>query len=274
MDYCTTDDILRNVGVTETQINPTELAGMLKDAEAEVNRIIKTTCNPKLEFLRTTGNNKRTYVLQKTPLLSIKGIKISGTDISADNYTYDETGFILLSDTAEQFFISATQPNVNIKYYYGWLEEEPDSNKIKTTQSDVTAGSSVEITLDSVDYLTLSDWVKIVGLDGKQEWTQIKSINATNKTITCELIYDHESGSSVFQGIIPPIIKKLTAVIGGIMGAAYMIGSTYDFVTGYTVPDFTVQKGEPYPAYVKIIDDLKRERDFLIGQLPSWPVFA
>lgn len=273
MDYCTTDDILRNVGVTEEQIEYNKLQDILSDATAETDRIIKTTCNPKLKYAHSIGNNRRSIILPDIPLLTVKNIRISDTDISPENYIFNQHGEILLLETSNQFFTQSRKPNVSIRYVYGWLDTHTDTNKTKQVMDGSVIGD-LTIRLDNVDYLEMDDWVKIEGLDGNSEWTQIKEVNQITKEITCDLLYPHERGSTVFLGKIPDIVKRLCGVIGGMMGAAYMMGSTYDFATGYTIPDFSVQKGEPYPAFVKIINDLKQERDYLISQLPSWVVFV
>lgn len=271
VNYCTNDDILDKVGVTTTDLSTDTLDRIAKEATAEVDRLIRTTCNPKEEFLITNGNNKNTIVVNNTPLLVVKNVRIGDNDVDMEDVSFTKYGSITLLKTADpQYFTSTTSNNVKIKYYYAWLEE---TNK-KTTQEAVLKGNDVNIELNDVILLKEKDWVKIIGIDGNSEWTQINSINTTNKTINCNLLYDHTAGSTVFQGTIPEIIKKLASVIGGIMGAVHMVGSTYDFATGYTVPDYSVQKGEPYPAFLRIIDDLTKQRDILLSNLVPYPTFA
>jgi len=271
VNYCTNDDILDKVGVTTTELSTDTLDRIAKEATAEVDRLLKTTCNPKEEFLITKGNNKNSILVKDTPLLVVKNIRIDDTDINMETAEYYKTGEIRLLKTAEiQYFYSKDESNVKIKYVYGWLEE---SNK-KTTQDDVLKGNSVDIELEDVLLLKEKEWVKITGIDGYSEWTQINSINTTNKTINCDLLYDHVAGSTVYRGTIPQIVQKLTAVIGGIMGAIHMMGSTYTFATSYSVPDYSVTKGVPYPHFVKVMDDLTKQRDNLLGQLIPYPIFA
>jgi hypothetical protein len=111
-------------------------------------------------------------------------------------------------------------------------------------------------------------------MDGKEEWSQIKDVDKATNVITCDLQFDHEEGSLIIEGRVPLIIQKLTSVIGAIMAGVYMIGSTYTFATSYSIPDHSVTKGVPYPHFVKVLDELLKERDKLISQLPPIAVFA
>lgn len=271
MSYTTKQAILDKVGVTTTQLDDNVLDQIIIDSDAEVDRILKTTCKPTQDLKIFQGNGINYLYLNKIPLLSVHEIKIDETDVSAENYRFNKEGQIRLLNTAEQtFFYTNTKPNVAIKYLYGWVEEDI----VTEIQEDVDAGNDVEITLNETENLYVKQWVRIVGTDTHEEWVKIKEKDDTEKTITCDLLYSHNSGSYVIKGVTPRIVSKLAAVVGAIMGAVHMVGSTYDFATGYTVPDFSIQKGEPYPAFLRVIDDLIKERDFLINQIVPFPVFA
>ena len=272
VNYCNNDDILDKVGVTTEEISVDMLNTLAQEATAEVDRILKTTCNPKEEFLIIKGNNKNSILLNKLPLMSVKQIRIDDQDIDLDNVEYSQFGDItLLKRSKIQYFYNHNdEKNVKIRYVYGWLEED---NKKKTINS-VQKGDNVEIELDSVLLLNQNDWVRIRGIDGNEEWTQVKAINKDTNTITCDLLQDHPENSIVYQGIIPIIIKKLTSVIGAMMGATRMMGATYTFATNYSIPDYSVTKGVPYPHFVKVMDDLTKQRDQILSKLIPYPVFA
>lgn len=271
MAYTTTQLILDKIGVTTTEISETKLGEILLDAEAEVDRIIKTTCNPKNKIKILTGNNNNYLYIHDVPFLTVQEIMINDTEIDLEDVRFNQEGKILLLNTAAQTkFYTETEPNIAVKYIYGWLEEE----LITETASELEAGSDVTITLSDVSDLDEGDYIKIIGTDGYSEWTKIKTIDTDTKEITVDLIYNHKAGSNLYLGNVPRIVQKLTAVIGGIMGAVFMMGDTYTFATSYSIPDYSVTKGVPYPHFVKVLDDLTKERDFLISQLPPWPVFS
>lgn len=68
---------------------------------------------------------------------------------------------------------------------------------------------------------------------------------------------------------IPNIIKKFTAITAALMIGGHMIGNTYTFATSYTVPEYTINKGVPYPHFEKIVGEMKKQRDFLLTRIQS-----
>lgn len=271
VNYCTNEEILDKVGVTTSEINTNTLNRIAKEATAEVDRIIKTTCNPKINIEIINGNDKSQVYLRKLPVLTIKNVKVGDINIDLEDVRFNKSGNVTLLNTADKnYFNSSTSPNVAIKYFYGWLEE----GDYETIQDDVVSGDDIVIELGNVENLYTNNWVRIVGLDGFEEWTKIKSVDKVNKTITCDIVYYHEAESIVVKGEIPDIIVKLASVIGGIMGALNMIGSTYTFATSYSVPDHSVTKGVPYPHFAKVLDDLTKQRDEILKNLIPYPTFA
>jgi hypothetical protein len=270
IEYCTKEDILQKIGVTEIEIDSNHLKSILEEAQKEVDRLLKTTCNPKTKIEIFDGNNKNIMYLRRLPLMSVKKLRISDEDISIEEIRFNEHGAVkLLNSAGKNYFISALSPNISIQYVYGWLEEEEERIIAESVESGTT-----QIELDDVKLLSVGDWVLIAGMDGYQEWTKIDAIDKDLKKITCDIVYPHEANSLVYKGAVPQIVRKLTGVIGGIMGSLYMIGSTYTFATSYSIPDHSVTKGVPYPHFSKNLDDLTKERDFLLKQIPEFPVFA
>jgi hypothetical protein len=271
MAYTTAQLILDKIGVLEADVGATNLSNIIIDAQAEVDRILKTTCEPKQEIKTFVGNGKDTYYLTNVPVMTIKAVFIDSESLDMEDVRFNREGAVtLLRSGTQTAFYSALEPNCSIRYYYAWLEDTTQY----TTSGNVLAGTDITVTLDTKVGLTAGNWLRIIGTDGHEEWTKIKTVHSTNPTITCDLVYSHSSGSIAYLGAVPRIVQKLAAVVGAIMGAVYMVGSTYDFATGYTIPDFSIQKGEPYPAFLRVIDDLIKERDFLIGQIVPFPTFC
>ncbi len=268
--YCTTEEILDKVGVTDNEISQQRLNRISREATAEVDRIIRTTCDPKTKIETFNGNDKSKYLAIKIPLLSVKNIRIDDTDISMEKVRFNESGRIELLKTAERlYFTSGTKPNVSIKYIYGWIEETNELN----LEEDVEKGTQT-FEISNAENLDKYDWIKISGIDGYTEWTQITNINKSQNQITCNLIYPHEENSLITKGDVPYIIRKLASVIGGIMGALYMVGSSYTFATSYSIPDYSTTRGVPHPHFSKVLDDLTKERNQLLKEIPAFPVFA
>lgn len=274
-NYTTADCVYDKVGVTSDQIGTDAMNRILAAADAEVERIIKTTCKPKEQLELYTGNNKNWMYTTRVPILNLTALKINDTDITLTNVSTEYTGQVVLLNTAESqyFFSNISRKNIKLKYLWGWLEEPQDQVATLTT-ADVVAGEdkTVSVTAGTGTTYAVNDYVKIAGFDSYEEVAKITDISTDDLTITLTL--PHESGSQVVKMIVPPIVNQLACVIGAIMGATYMMGSTYTFATGYTIPDYSIQKGVPYPHFNRNMEVWVKERDFIMSKLPEWPVFA
>ena len=275
VNYCSPETVYNKIGVTSTEITSSQMDTILDSADAEVERIIKTTCKPKTIIELHNGDNKNYLFTKKYPILSLLAVKVDDTDVNVSKCVLEETGRLILDLTAEkQYFNSSTeQRNVKIKYSYGWLEEPQDQIESYLT-SDVSAGDNVTVSVTATEGFNFpaGEYVKITGFDGNEEVTKIKS--RSDDDLVMDLKLDHETGSQIKIMEVPAIVKQLAAVIAAIMGATKMMGQTYTFATGYTMPDYSVQKGVPYPHFNRNMEVWVKERDFIISQLPAWPVFA
>ncbi len=271
MTYTTADYVYDKVGITSTEVDATKMARILEEADREVDRIIKTTCVPKQKIDIFEGNDKNLHFVDKIPLLTISKMEIDSTSIDIDDIYFEPTGIIKLKNTAGKiyFYESTTIPNCMLKYTYGWLE---DTTTTTETSAAVSAGSSIEIGVDSVTGFTEDDWVRIEGFDGYRETAQITAVGASS--ITCTIVYDHEIDSQVTLLQVPGIVSTLAAVIAAMMTALYMVGNTYTFATSYAVPDHQVTKGVPYPHFNRNMEAWTKERKFIMDKLPPWAVFA
>ncbi|MCF7861201.1 hypothetical protein K9M79_03060 [Candidatus Woesearchaeota archaeon] len=274
MAYTTEDYVYDKVGVTTDQISSAQMTRILEAADAEVDRIIKTTCEPHTTVEILNGNNLNYIYLKNLPLLSVSALEIEDTEISISKIRfYKNPAKICLLTNSEQtqFYTDTSLKNIRVKYSYGWLEET--TTNTLTTGAEV-AGSAVEIgvTAGGGANFTVNDWVRIVGFDGNEEVAKVTAQG--DNSITCDLVLGHEAGTTIIKLQVPPIVKQLAGVIAAIMSATYMMGNTYTFATGYSVPDYSVQKGVPYPHFNRNMEVWVKERDFLMSQIPEWPVFA
>jgi len=273
MTYASRDEIYDKVGVDSSVISTDIMDRILVDADAETDRIIQTTCVPKKKIEIFEGDNKNIHFVKKIPLLSVSKMEINSTAISISKIFYEQTGRIRILQGAEQlyFYTNATGPDCFLEYYYGWLQDTTTQTEVKTT---AIAGTSVVIEVDSADDFTALDWVRIEGFDGFRETTQVIAKDDTADTITCTILYNHEVDSLVTQLEVPPIVNQLASVIGAIMAALYMVGSTYTFATSYAVPDHQVTKGVPYPHFNRNMEAWVKERKFIMDQVPPWAIFS
>lgn len=271
MTYTTADHVYDKVGITVNEIDATQMTRILEQSDAEVDRIMNTTSVPRKTIEIQDGEQLNYTHLRKLPLLSILKLEINETEISLSNLRFYPEGKIQLLPTAEQtyFYRNNLLRNVKIKFLWGWLEESLVNQE---TQSDATEGVDQTVSVEDGTKFTDGDYIKIAGFDGFEEVTKINSISTND--LNCDLIYDHETGSTVIKLEVPKVVSILAGAIAAIMSALYMIGQTYTFATSYQTPDYQVTKGVPYPHFQKNLDSWVAERDYLIKSLPKWPAFS
>ena len=80
-NYTTSDDVLAAVGVSSDQIPSTQMNTFLKEADAEVDRFLKTTCKPKVRMHIFSGDGTNNVELKKIPLLNIRAVEVDETDM-------------------------------------------------------------------------------------------------------------------------------------------------------------------------------------------------
>jgi hypothetical protein len=270
MSYTTPDYVYDKIGVDIDSISSAQMTRILSEADAEVDRIIGTTCDPKTKIELFDGDNNNYLYLKYIPLMQISSLEIDDTAITISKVKKYNYGQIVLLSSAEQAYFyrnTSGQPNVRIKYTYGWLKETTTQDE---TQSANVAGTSQTVSVSDGSQFTTNDYVRIVGFDGYDEITKITNVSSND--LTCTLTVPHETGSQVTKLEVPQEVRLLAGVVAAIMGALYMVGSTYTFATSYQTPDYSVTKGVPYPHFNTNMQAWVRERDFLMKQIPKWPV--
>lgn len=271
MTYATQAQVYSLIGVDNTAISESTINEYLNQADAEVERIIKTTCKPKIVIEKFTGKGTDTTILRNKPLLNVLDLKISDTSISTEYLEVKETGEVHLGDSAEYSIFSSLKNDCKIMYTYGWLEEDSDVDQ-EYLSSDFEAGDDKSIDVTNSDNYVVGEYVKIEGTDGNYEIIKIKT--SSENVITVDLTEDHEENSLLTKMKVPKIVSDLSAVLAAIKGSTYMIGNTYTFATSYSMPDYSVTKGVPYPHFNRNLEQNIAQRNYLIKQLTAFPVFA
>ncbi len=272
--YTTNAKVYPLIGVTSDAISTTIIDQFIIEAQSEVDQYLKSTCCPKTIIKKFSGNFLTAYVIKNIPLLNVKALQITDTTIDVDNIDFDITGRITLdTDADERYFVGSTSiNNCKVKYEYGFLEEDV-SVDADDLAAATTAGSN-EITVTDASSWAIGSYVKIEGFDSHQEVVKITARNETTETITVTTYQSHEISSTIQLMRVPLIVQDLCAVLAAIKGSNYMIGSTYTFATSYSLPDYSVTKGVPYPHFRdNIANNVKRRQD-IYKILAPFPVFA
>jgi uncharacterized protein YqfB (UPF0267 family) len=267
--YVTIAEVRRTVGITSTStISDSDIGDIIAEVEPQIERYYNTVFTPKekIEVRDGTGTNR--LVLLKNPVMNVRSLKIDGTAEDTDNLNvYKGSGIIELSSSSTATRFTAGSRKIAIKYYYGFLEESSTSTTLSTAS---TAGSSVALSVASESGFSTDDWVEIIGMDGNQESAKITGTDVTEITVD-QLIYAHEAGSIITKLQVMEVIKKLMRIVCSLAVVARIVGQSSTDIVGYTLTEFSVQKGEPYTQWRETAAQLIKERDDLMSKIKPRP---
>jgi len=262
--YVTIAEVRRTAGIDSTAISDSDMGEFIEEWEPQIERELNTSFTPKEEIEFRDGNQTNRLILLKNPLLAVRELKINGTTEDPANLDiYKQSGKIVLNTSATTSNFQIGTSRVRIKYLHGWMEESSTST---TTTSASTAGTSVAlaVAVSDASAYTTGSWVEVYSMDGKREVAQITG-DDTNEITVDQLVQTHESGSKVVLLQTPEIFKKLIRVGCAIAAVIRVVGESADDITGYTIAEFQVQKGEPFTQWRETILRLIEERDRLLG---------
>lgn len=263
-DFITIATVRRTCGITVNQISDDDIEANIAEVENQVARYYNTKFVPTEVIEQHDGDSTNRLFLDHNPILSVRALKIDGTsqDLTALEI-YKESGYIFLGESSTTYQFSTKRNSNVVKYLHGTLRHSSTSS---TTTADEAVGTSVTVTVASSTGFAIGDWVEIYGMDGNREVAQISSISS-NDLILDQLVLTHESGSTVVKLEIDPIFTKLMNIMAGIAAIATQVGASADDITGYTLAEFQVQKGEPYTQWREAATQLLRERDEIMSRI-------
>jgi len=272
MSLTTVAEVRRISGVTSTSlVSDADVNSAIAEAEAEVEKYLNASFTPKERIDVLDGNNSNTIIVMKNPLLALRELKIDGTSITIDGNIFitKQSGKLELNSAGspEETRFKGKPQSIRIKYIHGWVEE---TNTQTTTDADASAGSSVVLSVGSEQGFAIKEWIEIYGMDGNKEAGKITAVASGEITID-ELSFSHESGSTVVKLEVHEIIKKLMRIISGIALVARVVGESFDDITGYTLGEFHVQKGEPYTQWRETAMQLQREAKEILSRVKPRP---
>ncbi len=261
------------MGLNTSEISDSDVGEIICDVEYETEKILNTKFTPTEEIDFLDGNGSGRLMIPKTPLLSLKELKIDGTDITIeDNVQISKSsGKIELDNVGgspEETSFKDKQKAIAVKYLYGWLEESDTETTLSTASS--AAGTSVTLSVSDASNFSVNDWIEIYGMDGNREVTQITGTDTGEITVD-ELILTHAVNSKIIKLQTREIFKKLMKIVAGIILAIRMMGQTYTVATGYSIGEFSIQKGVPYTHFAQVTNSLIKQRDNLLQRIQARP---
>ena len=264
-NYVDISSVRRTSGIGSSEISDDDVSSIITEVEPQLERFFNTKFTPteRIDFL--DGNGTVRIFVDHNPLLAVRELTIDG-DVEDPSYVhaYKESGKIILDDTKglTNNNFKTGYKKIRVKYIYGFVEESSTSS---TTSAAEVAGTSVSVALASITGFEDNDWVEIYGMDGNREVAQIDGDPATGAIVLDKLVQAHESGSTVVKLEINEIFKKLMNITCSIAMVARIVGQSYTDIVGYTMSEFSTQKGEPYTQWRETATQLIKERDRLMG---------
>lgn len=266
--YISVASVRRTSGVSDTQVDDTDVEAAISEVEKQVPRKFNTVFAPTEKIDIADGDGTNRFLLDKNPVLAVRDLKIDGTTYDPDTLeVYKDSGYIFLGESAETSTFSKKRNAVSVKYLYGTLDESSTSTE---TDAASVAGSSVALSVTSESGFTTDDWVEIYGMDGNREAAQVSGTGTGEITVD-QLILAHESDSTVVKLEINENFTKLMNIITSIGLVARVVGESADDIVGYNIGEMRVQKGEPYTQWRETANQLIKERDEIYGMISIRP---
>ncbi len=264
--YVTIASVRRTVGITSTSvISDADVGSVISEVEPQVERFFNTSFTPKERIDILDGNGTTRIFVDQNPLLSVRELTIDG-DVEEPSYLniYKESGKVVLDSTQAltNSIFKTGNKKVRVKYIYGYVE---DSTISSTSSAAEVAGTDVSIALASITDFTENSWIEIRSMDGNVEVAQINAAPGAGAIVVDQLVLAHESGSQVVQLQVNQIFTKLMNIVCSLAIVARVVGQSYTDIVGYTMTEFSVQKGEPYTQWRETATQLIKERDRLMG---------
>ena len=268
--FITADEVRTASGITTKFISDADMNTLIYDQEYEVERILNTTFTPKRVVEKSEGDTSNRIRLQRNPIMRVRAMTVDETTITMDAIRIDqEAGIVWLTGDAETTTLSnkTSERNlVRVDYEYALLEETTTQTE---TTNDETAGTSVTIEVSDSSDFAEDDYVEITGMDSRYEVAKITSVPGGTSIIVNRLVQTHESGSLVTKFDVPQIGKRFMLIATSLACVARVVGQSFDEITGYSLGDMRIQRGEPYTQWRETALQLRREYDTLLKAFPT-----
>lgn len=262
MAYIDIQSVRTAGGFPDDLISDDQIRHAIQIVEEQAERFMGTYFSPRLKIDYLDGTGENYLFTNRNPVLRVDYIESNEVSISPEDVVISrESGKITLKRTASTSSFLGVPEGVIIQYWTAYLLPNDD---YKHVDDDVDKGSDVEIELDNTSNLLVGDWVQFQSRTGYTS-AKITNINYSTQKITVDkLVVDIKENTIVNKLILPTYLKRLIELESTIYLAINAVGATYVFNAGYSIPEFSVQKGVPYTHWKESIEKAIRERDTLM----------
>ncbi len=272
--YVTIESVRTACGITTQFISDADMMELLEYMEEEIEQYINTRFLPYTVIEQHEGDGSERLILKRNPILKLRALTIDETTVDVNNVRVDkQPGIIWLTTAADisSFTHRTNERNlVRVKYDYGVLEATTTQT---TTDAAEVAGDSVVVAVADAGPFEVDDQIEIEGMDSKREVCRITSISSNNITVD-NLSFDHEASSMVTKQRVPKVAERLMLIACSMAAVARVVGQSFDEITGYSIGELHVQKGEPYTQWREVNTQLQKEYKQLLMNFQKRPSIA
>lgn len=254
-------------GILSSEINDADTTELIEDVEYQIERYYNTVFTPAIEYEVQDGTDKETLFTKKSPLLAVRSVKNDGTALTISDLNFSRSGRIRLGQDSSISNFTDKEQKVILKYLHGRVTHSGVGNQLNGA---ISKGTSVTATVDDGTVYSVNDYVEIYGDDGFKEVTKITGISTNDLTLD-EISYGHSDDSLVKVVDIPSLFKRLMKICVSLAMVARFVGQSYDDIVGYTMGNFSVQKGEPYTQLRETALQLVNEKNEIMKRLNNTP---
>jgi len=263
-------------GITTKFISEYDFTVLAERMEYAVENYLNTSFTPKTVIDKLNGTGNERILLRNKPVTKLRTVNIDGTDVDLDYCRLDkDAGVLWLTTDAETNTFkskSSEQQLVRVKYDYCYFNPTTTQTELA---ADVSAGTSVNMEVDSSAGFAVGDYVEIEGLDSKVEVAQVTALPDSTHITVDKLTMDHSDESLVTKQTVPDIVKRMMVIWTSMAAVARVVGQSFDEVTGYTLSkegeSEQVQKGEPYTQWREVNVQLQSEWKTLLKSFRPVP---
>lgn len=264
MSLVTFAEVREIAGVKSDITTDAVITSLIDEVEKKTYSYFNIFSTPTKVIEILNGNDKNQIRINKPYIWKLLEFKTGDTDISVEDCNINPlSGIITIDNTENPYLLYNYKNNVKIKYLSGFMEK---TSTITESSAAVEVGTSVDIAVDDETGFTTNDWVLIQGMDGNIEAAQITATGTDEITVD-QLVQDHESGSVITKLSTHELLRQFVLLESAVCTGINAVGGSYSFATGYTFPEYTVQKGVPYVHFERMLNDNIKQRDIVKRQI-------
>jgi len=257
-------------GISSTLISDNDMTELIEDIEYQVESYLNCNLTPASEIDSSDGNAKPTSFTNRAPLLSLRELRINDVDVDITTVDFKKSGYIrlLFENGATEATFSRFRKKVFIRYVHGRVAW--DKLTETTSTAALAVGTSVNIAVASETGFAVNDWIEIKSMDGNIEAARITATSSNQITVD-ELVFAHETSALIRLLKIDLKILRMIKVLVAIAAITRAVGQSFDEITGYSINEFQVQKGEPFTQFREAIIRFDQQAKDLFSKIRPTP---